>query len=123
MNTMPKNPPLLQTQNATIDNDTNLSIVMKGGKRKTKKNKKPLFTLKKGDLTKYGYHLSTSKATTRHKALGKARKHYSHNSLIKKLNALAVLHKNKNPIYTKRARSDMDFLRKKVTLKIEDLIK
>jgi hypothetical protein len=120
---MPENSPVLVRQNTVTEGNPYEIMNVKGGKRKTKKNKKQLFTLKKGDLTKYGYHISTSNATTRHKALGKARKHYPHNSLIRKLNALAVLHKNRNPIYTKRARSDMNFLRKKATIKAEDLIK
>lgn len=135
---MPQEPPPLVRQNAiamplpeqhmnnqdvdmNVNRDYEEDVVMVGGKRKSRRrnnrrkrktNKKRLFTLKKGDLTKYGYHISSSNATTRHKALGKARKHYPHNTMIRKLNALAVLHKNKKPIYTKRARRDMEYLRK-----------
>lgn len=72
---------------------------------------KKLFSLKKGDLTKYGYHLKT-KASTRHKALGKARKHIPYASLIRKLNALSILQKNTNPLYSSRAKSDMEYLQK-----------
>lgn len=71
---------------------------------------KKLFTLKKGDLTKYGYHLKSNKET-RHKSLNKAKKHISYASLIRKLNALSILHKNTNPVYASKARSDMKYLR------------
>lgn len=72
----------------------------KGGKkRKTKRhrttNKSRLFTLKKGDLTKYGYHANLSKPA-RHKALKKARTQYQPLSLSRKLNAVYVLNKNRD---------------------------
>ena len=78
---------------------------------KTRKNPRQLFKLKKGDLTKYGYHLK-SKSTTRHKALGKARKHYPYATMIRKLNALSILNKNKNKTYSNKAKSDMNYLKK-----------
>lgn len=81
-----------------------------GGKNKTRKAA-PLFKLKSGDLTKYGYHLKGT-SRSRHIALGKARKHYPYATMIRKLNALAVLHKNKNASYTKKAKADMNYLRK-----------
>jgi hypothetical protein len=87
--------------------------IKKSNKKVTKKRSspKPIFKLKSGDLTKFGYHLK-SKATTRHKALGKARKHYPHATMIRKLNALAILHKNKNKVYSRKAKADMNYLRK-----------
>jgi hypothetical protein len=60
-------------------------------RRKTRR----LFTLKKGDLTKYGYHANLSK-TARHKALKKARAQYQPLSLSRKLNAVYVLNKNRD---------------------------
>jgi hypothetical protein len=73
-----------------------------GKKRKTKRRSQTsrrktrrLFTLKKGDLTKYGYHANLSK-TARHKALKKARAQYQPLSLSRKLNAVYVLNKNRD---------------------------
>jgi len=77
----------------------------------TRKNNKTLFKLKKGELTKYGYHLK-SKSTTRHKALDKARKQYPYATMIRKLNALAILNKNKNKTFSNKAKADMNYLRK-----------
>ena len=77
---------------------------------KTRKNIKPNFKLKKGDLTKYGYRLTSSRQTRR-KALRMSKKEFTHATLIRKLNALAILHKNKNKKYSKKARDDMSFLR------------
>lgn len=70
---------------------------------------KKIFTLKKGDLTKFGYSLKND-ATTRHNALKRSMSIFSRNTLIKKLNALYVLQKNTNPMYAKKARSDMKWV-------------
>jgi hypothetical protein len=72
---------------------------------------KKLFTLKKGGLTKYGYTLKTNEKN-RIVSLKKAGKSYDKGTLIKKLNALYVLHKNTNPLYAKRARTDMKWVQK-----------
>ena len=71
---------------------------------------KRLFTLKKGDLTKHGYSIKVGKER-RQRALRKAKKHIPHATLIRKLNALAILFKNTKPHYAKRARVDMEYLR------------
>lgn len=71
---------------------------------------KQLFTLKKGDLTKHGYSIKVGKER-RQRALRKAKKHIPHATLIRKLNALAILFKNTKPHYAKRARADMEYLR------------
>lgn len=103
-----------------VDTKRNEDKMMKkeaqgGGKKIRGKNKTrkavPLFKLKSGDLTKYGYHLKGT-SRSRHIALGKARKHYPYATMIRKLNALAVLHKNKNASYTKKAKADMNYLRR-----------
>ena len=70
---------------------------------------KRLFTLKKGDLTKYGYSLKLSKEK-REKSIKKAMNTISKNSMIRKLNALRVLNKNTNPLYSSRAHSDMKYV-------------
>jgi len=70
-----------------------------------------LFTVKKGGLTKYGYRLDNSKQV-RHQALGKARNHMPYARLIRKLNAIRILHKNTNPTYAKKLKQDMEWLKK-----------
>jgi len=70
-----------------------------------------LFTLKKGELSKYGYRLSNTRPS-RQAALVKAAKHIERNTLIRKLNVLAILHKNTNTFFSRRAREDMNFVRK-----------
>ena len=70
---------------------------------------KRLFTLKKGDLTKYGYSLKLNR-DNREKSIRKAMNKISKNKMIKKLNALRVLHKNTNPLYSSRAFQDMKYV-------------
>ena len=93
----------------TRKNGTRVSATCVRDMGKPGKGKK-LFTLKKGDLSKYGYPLKANEAS-RHRTLGKARKHFSYATLIRKLNALAILHRNTHPKYASRARSDMKYLR------------
>ncbi len=54
-----------------------------------------LFVLKKGLLTKHGYHADLSE-TARHEALQRALGEYSSLSLFRKLNAVYVLNKNRD---------------------------
>ena len=70
-----------------------------------------LFTVKKGGLTKYGYRLD-DKDAIRHQALGKARKKIPYATLVRKLNAIRILHKNTNPTYSRKLKKDMDWLKK-----------
>lgn len=70
-----------------------------------------LFTLKKGGLSKYGYHLSDTRPS-RQKGLKKAVKHVNRNTIIRKLNVLSILFKNTNPLYSRRAIEDMNHVRK-----------
>jgi hypothetical protein len=72
---------------------------------------KRLFTLKKGELGKYGYSLKQVREK-RHVALEKARKEMPHATLVRKINALAILMKNTHPNYAKRARADVKWLGK-----------
>lgn len=69
-----------------------------------------LFTIKKNGLSKVGYSLKDDK-NTRHRALGKARKRMKYATLIRKLNAIRILHRNTNPHYSKKLKSDMDWLK------------
>lgn len=69
-----------------------------------------LFTVRKGGLTKYGYRLDDSE-TVRHQSLGKARKHIPYATLIRKLNAIRILHKNTNPTYSNKLKQDMKWLK------------
>jgi len=86
------------------------SCVKSKGKRSHGiKPKRVLPSLKKGSLTKYGYHLSES-AENRHKALRKAYNVYGYSTLIKKLNAVRIYNKSK-PIVYKKYTSDMDYVR------------
>jgi hypothetical protein len=64
-------------------------------KQKRKTMKRQLFVLKKGHLTKYGYHADLSE-NKRHEALKKALGEYSSLSLFRKLNAVYILNKNRD---------------------------
>jgi hypothetical protein len=75
---------------------------------------KKLFTLKKGDLSKYGYHLKGKTASARHKALKKASKQFTKNELIRKLNALSILLKNTNRELAFKAYDDMKYVQKHI---------
>ena len=72
---------------------------------------KRLFTLKKGELGKYGYSLKQAREKRR-VALNKARKELSHATLVRKINALSILMKNTHPDYSRRARADVKWLGK-----------
>ena len=79
---------------------------------KTRKNLGVRFgPLKSGELKKYGYSLK-SRATSRHSALKKSVKAYGRGTLIKKLNALRVLHKNRYPVYSHKAHNDVKYVQK-----------
>ena len=77
---------------------------------------KKLFTLKKGDLTKYGYSIKVGDEK-RQKAHKKASKKIPYATLIRKLNVLSTLFKNTKPLYSKRAKRDMEYIRKHRTQK------
>jgi hypothetical protein len=79
--------------------------------KKQRKNPRKLFTLKKGGLIKYGYSLKDGR-NTRINALKKAVKHIPYKSMVGKLNVLTILHKNTNPIYSRRARHDLEWIQK-----------
>ena len=62
--------------------------------------------LTEGDLTQYGYHIKEADLGKRRTSLMKAGQKFSPLSVFRKLNALAILNKNTNPTYSKRARAD-----------------
>lgn len=72
---------------------------------------KKLFTLKRGSLGKFNYGL-TKKQSKRRGSLKKANSKMTRGQLVKKLNALRILHRNTNPIYAKRAEKDMKWVQK-----------
>ena len=72
---------------------TRRSSIHRAYKQKHKSRK--LFVLKKGHLTKYGYHADLSE-NKRHEALKKALGEYTSLSLFRKLNAVYVLNKNRD---------------------------
>ena len=67
--------------------------------------------LKKGDLKQAGYD-HTDPAHERHMALIKAVSEYGHLSVLRKLNAIAVLNKNVSPTRAKIYRTDRDWIKK-----------
>lgn len=85
---------------------------------KTRRNKgsthqiktRRLFVLKKGLLTKYGYHADLSE-TERHQALQRALGEFSPLSLYRKLNAIYVLNKNRDKKRAHIFRSDANWLK------------
>ena len=75
--------------------------------------KKQLFRLEPHVLSKYGYHnLHNLSDRQRHIALGKALKDgIKPLSLLRRVNALSVLHKNTDPELSGILKSDLDYIR------------
>ena len=67
--------------------------------------------LKKGDLTQYGYS-SDKPMEARHKAVAKAVKKYGSTPVFRKLNALYVYNKNRDPIRSEKFKKDRDYVKK-----------
>jgi len=82
-------------------------------KNKTKHKCNVLFILKKGSLSHFGYSTKISKSK-RHKSLKKAIKSIKPLSIYRKLNALYVLNKNRNPITAKLFKDDAEWLKNKI---------
>lgn len=68
--------------------------------------------LKRGTLSKFGYSLYGSDSS-RHRALDKAVKEYGPGTVIKKLNAVAVLNKNNHPAASNVYRFDIHYIQTK----------
>lgn len=84
--------------------------IRKGGLRRSK-TRKVLPPLKRGELGKLGYKVLIAEGERRI-ALERAIEEYGYASLVRKLNALAVLNKNRNPEVARRVKRDMAFLKK-----------
>lgn len=84
--------------------------IRKRGSRRTK-TRKVIPPLKRGELSKFGYKILIAEGERRI-ALERAIEEYGYATLIRKLNALAVLNKNRNPEITRRLKRDMAFLKK-----------
>lgn len=85
---------------------------------KKKKTTKKITISKKGSLSKYGYSSSLN-ATKRHTALKKAvikssggTRHERAVRIMRRLNALSVLHKNKNPSLSRKFKADSNWIRR-----------
>jgi hypothetical protein len=84
-------------------------VKSKGRRSRGLRTNRVLPKLKKGSLTKYGYHLSET-ASVRHAALKKAYKAYGYSTLIKKLNAVRVYNKSRPSVFSKYT-IDMEYVR------------
>lgn len=67
--------------------------------------------MRKGELTKFGYSLEKL-AGARRLALKKAVRAYDGLSVFRKLNALATLNKNVNPVYSRKFKADAAWVKK-----------
>lgn len=82
-------------------------------KNKTKHKCNVLFILKKGTLSRFGYSMKNSQSK-RHNSLKKAIKSTKPLSIYRKLNALYVLNKNRNPLTAKLFKDDAEWLKNKI---------
>ena len=79
-----------------------------------KKFKPMILSLKKGQLTKYGYkNVKTLGVRKRRQSLAKAINNYGAKKVFSKLGAVKTLHKNKNVDLAKKYLNNMVWLRKK----------
>ena len=84
----------------------------KSSKRRSKRRSNIIPPLAKGTLGKYGYSAKIS-TVKRRAALAKAVKAYGRNTVIRKLNAVKTLQKNKNPKVSSIFGSDMKWIQGK----------
>ena len=89
-----------------------------GKKRRSRRSKrsrtKGIPPLKKGELTKHGYHnVKKLGVRVRRKALTSAVKEYGASKVLKKIGVLRTYHKNKAPNLSKRYYDNMKWTRKK----------
>ena len=76
-----------------------------------KRSNKVIIPIKKGLLSKYGY-TSKKSTTARRLALKRAVKKYGNLSLFRKLNAIYVLQKNRNPRTAQIFKKDRNWVKK-----------
>ena len=88
----------------------------KSGKRRSpsRKSRRPIgsISLKKGTLSQFGYS-SFDTITNRRKALGKAVRKLGYGTVVKKVNVVAILNKNRNPTVSRKMNADKNWLVKK----------
>lgn len=95
------------TRNHKIVSPTCIKATSPSGKKGT-----PLFVLRKGTLSKYGYSdVQELSKTERYHALKKALQHLDPLVVFRKLNALYILNKNRNPYVAKIFRDDSHWVR------------
>jgi len=75
------------------------------------KGQKIIGKLRVGSLRKYGYSIK-SPSSKRHESLKEAIKEYGKSSTIKKLNVISIYNKRSNPKTSRKAKLDMEFVRK-----------
>jgi hypothetical protein len=74
---------------------------------------KKLFDLTPGLMKAYGYTLDVSD-TKRHSAIKKAVKKEGYATVVRRINALSVLHRNTNPQYHKLLEKDKKFIKQRL---------
>lgn len=79
---------------------------------KATQRRRQLFVLKKGLLTKHGYHADLAEPA-RHQALRRALGEFTPLSLYRKLNAVYVLNKNRDKKRAQIFRSDANWVKTK----------
>ena len=91
------------------------AMCVKGnGKKRRSRRSKGIPPLKKGELTKHGYHnVKKLGVRVRRKALTSAVKEYGASKVLKKIGVLRTYHKNKAPNLSKRYYDNMKWTRKK----------
>lgn len=100
----------------SVNKNTKNSKKVKSVNKKTKNSKKGklVIPMKKGELTKHGYHKVVELSIkNRRNALNSAIKEYGASKILKKLGVIRTYHKNKNPKYSKIYSDNMKWTRKK----------
>jgi hypothetical protein len=79
-------------------------------RRVTRSKSKVRIPIRRGTLSKYGYK-SSKLAKVRRSSLKKAVKHEGYLPVFRKLIALSTLQKNRNPLLSKKFRSDARYVK------------
>lgn len=100
------------TKKGTVVRETCIRDLGKPGKYSPKKGEKPI-KLSENDLAKYGYsNIKNKTADKRRAALKKAVAVDGYLKVMRKVNALSVLTKTTDPIFSNRTRMDVEWLKK-----------
>lgn len=79
---------------------------------KSRKPKGPIVIKHKGTFSMYGYR-TTDSASTRRKSLEKVAKAKGAGMVVKRLNAISILTRNRSPILSRKFRNDMKWVQKR----------